>query len=80
MIRIAHPAATPYIPERAANIAIPNRHKRTALAKSRFGKTKPQIPAAETMINAAGDYVISFVVSRFVDGKDWLDRHLSEKN
>lgn len=33
-----------------------------------------------TMINAAGDYVISFVVSRFVDGKDWLDRHLSEKN
>ena len=27
-----------------------------------------------TMINAAGDYVVSFIVSRFVDGKDWLDR------
>ncbi len=25
-----------------------------------------------TMINAAGDYVVSFLVSRFVDGKDWL--------
>ena len=25
-----------------------------------------------TMINAAGDYVVSFIVSRFVDGKDWL--------
>ncbi len=27
-----------------------------------------------TMINAAGDYVVSFIVSRFVDGKDWLKR------
>ena len=25
-----------------------------------------------TMINAAGDYVVSFIVSRFVDGPDWL--------
>ena len=25
-----------------------------------------------TMVNAAGDYVVSFIVSRFVDGKDWL--------
>ena len=27
-----------------------------------------------TMINAAGDYVVSFIVARFVDGKDWLKR------
>ena len=27
-----------------------------------------------TMINAAGDYVVSFVVSRFVDGPDWLNK------
>ena len=32
-----------------------------------------------TMINAAGDYVVSFIVSRFVDGKDWLAKHLSKK-
>ena len=29
-----------------------------------------------TMINAAGDYVVSFIVSRFVDGKDWLQKKL----
>ncbi|MBR4955135.1 MAG: dicarboxylate/amino acid:cation symporter, partial [Clostridia bacterium] len=33
-----------------------------------------------TMINAAGDYVVSFIVSRFVDGKDWLVKHLSKKS
>ena len=27
-----------------------------------------------TMINAAGDYVVSFIVSRFVDGPDWLNK------
>lgn len=27
-----------------------------------------------TMINAAGDYVVSFIVSRFVDGPDWIKR------
>ena len=32
-----------------------------------------------TMINAAGDYVVSFIVSRFVDGKDWLTKKLKEK-
>ena len=32
-----------------------------------------------TMINSAGDYVVSFIVSRFVDGKDWLDKALSKK-
>ena len=29
-----------------------------------------------TMINSAGDYVVSFIVSRFVDGKDWLQKKL----
>ena len=32
-----------------------------------------------TMINAAGDYVVSYIVSRFVDGRDWLDKALSGK-
>lgn len=29
-----------------------------------------------TMVNAAGDYVASFIVSRFVEGKDWLQKKL----
>ena len=29
-----------------------------------------------TMINSAGDYVVSYIVSRFVDGKDWLQKKL----
>ena len=32
-----------------------------------------------TMINSAGDYVVSFIVSRFVDGKDWLQRALAAR-
>ncbi len=32
-----------------------------------------------TMINAAGDYVVSFIVSRFVDGKNWLKNALAKK-
>ena len=32
-----------------------------------------------TMINASGDYVVSYIVSRFVDGKDWLEKALSSK-
>ena len=32
-----------------------------------------------TMINAAGDYVVSFIVSRFVDGKDWLEKALAKR-
>ena len=32
-----------------------------------------------TMINAAGDYVVSYIVSRFVDGRDWLEKALSKK-
>lgn len=31
-----------------------------------------------TMINAAGDYVAAFVVSRFVDGKEWMGRALTK--
>ena len=27
-----------------------------------------------TMINSAGDYVVSYLVSRFVDGKDWFQK------
>ena len=29
-----------------------------------------------TMVNAAGDYVASFIVERFVTGKDWLQKKL----
>ena len=29
-----------------------------------------------TMVNAAGDYVSAFIVSRFVDGKDWLKKQV----
>ena len=32
-----------------------------------------------TMINAAGDYVVCYIVERFVDGKDWLQKQLSGK-
>ena len=32
-----------------------------------------------TMINAAGDYVVCFLVERFVTGKDWLKKHLASK-
>ena len=33
-----------------------------------------------TMINSAGDYVVSFIVSRFVDGKDWLQKARAARN
>ena len=33
-----------------------------------------------TMLNAAGDYVASFIVSRFVDGKDWLQKQLHKQH
>ena len=32
-----------------------------------------------TMINSAGDYVISFVVARFTDGKEWLNKAIESK-
>ncbi len=31
-----------------------------------------------TMVNSAGDYVVSYIVERFVSGKDWLKRKKSE--
>ena len=31
------------------------------------------------MVNSAGDYVVSFIVSRYVDGKDWLQKALDKK-
>jgi Na+/H+-dicarboxylate symporter len=33
-----------------------------------------------TMVNAAGDYVVSFIVSRYVDGKDWLQKKLGKNS
>ena len=32
-----------------------------------------------TMINASGDYIVTYIVSRFVDGKDWLQKALASK-
>ncbi len=32
-----------------------------------------------TMVNAAGDYVVSYIVARFTDGKDWLQKQLKHK-
>ena len=31
-----------------------------------------------TMINAAGDYVVSYIVAKYVDGKDWLQKRLKK--
>ena len=30
-----------------------------------------------TMLNAAGDYVVSYIVERFITGKDWLQKKLN---
>lgn len=32
-----------------------------------------------TMINAAGDYVVTFIVSRFTEGRDWLQKAIAAK-
>ena len=32
-----------------------------------------------TMVNSAGDYVVSFIISKYVDGKDWLQKQLKAK-
>lgn len=32
-----------------------------------------------TMINAAGDYVVSYIVARFANGKDWLNKALASR-
>ena len=31
-----------------------------------------------TMVNAAGDYVVSYIVARFVEGKNWLKKQLKK--
>ena len=31
-----------------------------------------------TMVNSAGDYVVSYIVARFVDGKDWLQKRINK--
>lgn len=33
-----------------------------------------------TMINAAGDYVVTYIVSRFVEGRDWLQKILDKQD
>ena len=33
-----------------------------------------------TMVNSAGDYVVSYIVARFVDGKDWLQKKLKAES
>ena len=45
---------------------------------SRSRSAISSIPPA-TMVNSAGDYVVSFIVSRYVDGKDWLQKQLAKK-
>ncbi|MCI2058977.1 MAG: dicarboxylate/amino acid:cation symporter [Oscillibacter sp.] len=32
-----------------------------------------------TMINSSGDYVVSYIVARFVDGKDWLQKVFAQR-
>jgi hypothetical protein len=32
-----------------------------------------------TMVNAAGDYVVSYIVERFATGKNWLQDKLKAK-
>jgi len=32
-----------------------------------------------TMLNAAGDYVVSYIVARFTDGKNWLRKQIDPK-
>ncbi len=33
-----------------------------------------------TMVNAAGDYVVSYIVERFVTGKDWLQKKMKKED
>lgn len=35
------------------------------------------VDPASTMINSVGDYVITFVISRFMDGKEWMQKKLA---
>ena len=34
---------------------------------------------ATILLNAAGDYVVSYIVERFITGKDWLQKKLAGK-
>lgn len=36
------------------------------------------LPMGATMVNAAGDYVATFIVSRFIEGKDWLQKKITK--
>jgi Na+/H+-dicarboxylate symporter len=31
-----------------------------------------------TMVNASGDYVATFIVSRFIHGKNWMEKSMEE--
>ena len=51
----------------------------TGLALVMGGAIGNLVDPPATMVNAAGDYVVSFIVSRYVDGKDWLQKKLHGK-
>ena len=53
--------------------AMPEIYRKVAQAKNLLETGE------ETTVNAAGDYVVSYIVSRFVDGKDWLEKALAKK-
>ena len=44
-----------------------------------LGAIGNRVDPPATMINSAGDYVVCYIVSRFVDGKDWLQKALAAK-
>ena len=37
-------------------------------------------PILVAMINSSGDYVVSYIVARITDGKDWLDKAIAAKS
>ena len=43
-----------------------------------YGAVINGINLSADQLNAAGDYVVSYIVSRFVDGKDWLQKALKK--
>ena len=49
----------------------------TGLALVMGGAIGNLVDPPATMINSAGDYVVSYIVSRFVEGKDWLQKQLN---
>ena len=56
------------------------RTQRGGLALVMGGAIGNLVDPPATMINAAGDYVVSYIVSRFVDGKDWLQKVLAKQS